>query len=129
LDAARETWRLIKDRGIDAMVNDLLIDNVLTMGSVFVAYITAFLAYLYLKYTAPVYNASGGFTVPVMAFAFLIGLQMANIAVVPIKSGVATLFVAMAEDPQALEEHFPDLYRVIVGTYPRIAQGLPRGEV
>jgi len=49
--------------------------------------------------------------------------------VVPIKSGVATLFVAMAEDPQALQENFPDLYQIILGTYPQLAHGLPRGEV
>ena len=67
---------MIKDRGFDAIINDLLIDNVLTMGSVFVAYVTAFLAYLYLKYTNPAYNSSGGFSAPIIAFAFLIGLQM-----------------------------------------------------
>jgi len=67
---------LIKDRGFDAIINDLLIDNVLTMGSVFVAYVTAFLAYLYLKFTNPAYNSSGGFNAPIIAFAFLIGLQM-----------------------------------------------------
>ena len=46
----------------------------------------------------------------------------------PIKSGIATLFVAMAEDPGALATNFPDLYRVIVGTYPQIGHGI-HGEV
>jgi hypothetical protein len=76
LDAARDTWRLIKDRGFDAIINDLLIDNVLTMGSILISYITAFLCYLYLKYTDPAYNSSGGFSAPIIAFGFLIGLQM-----------------------------------------------------
>jgi hypothetical protein len=76
LDAARDTWRLFKNRGFDAIINDLLIDNVLTMGSVLIAYITAFLAYLYLKFTDPSYNSSGGFNAPIIAFGFLIGLQM-----------------------------------------------------
>jgi hypothetical protein len=48
---------------------------------------------------------------------------------VPIKSGVATLFVAMAEDPQALAQNFPEIYQVIVSTYPQIQFGVPRGEV
>jgi len=76
LDAAKDTWRLIKDRGFTAIVNDLLIDNVLTMGSLVIAYITAFLCYLYLKYTDPAYNSSGGFNAPIIAFGFLVGLQM-----------------------------------------------------
>jgi hypothetical protein len=67
---------MIKDRGFDAIINDLLIDNVLTMGSVLVAYITAFLCYLYLQFTNPGYNSSGSFTAPILAFGFLIGLQM-----------------------------------------------------
>lgn len=46
ISAAKDTWRLIKDRGIDALINDCLIDSVLTMGSLMVAYVTAFLAYL-----------------------------------------------------------------------------------
>lgn len=29
---ARRTWTLVKDRGIDAMINDNLIGNVLFMG-------------------------------------------------------------------------------------------------
>jgi hypothetical protein len=52
-----------------------------------------------------------------------------NIAVVPIKSGVATLFVAMAEDPEALHENFPDLYESIVRTYPQVRWGIQREEV
>ena len=52
-----------------------------------------------------------------------------NIAVVPIKSGMATLFVAMAEDPQAFYENFPGLYQVIAQTYPQLTHGVPRGDV
>jgi len=48
------------------------------MGSVLIAYITAFLAYLYLKFTNPAYNSSGGFDAPIIAFGFLIGLQMVS---------------------------------------------------
>ena len=39
----------------------------------------------------------------------MVSLQVANIAVVPIKSGVAALFVVMAGDLQAVFERFPDL--------------------
>jgi Plasma-membrane choline transporter len=63
---------MMKSRGIDAIVNNLLIDNVLTMGSVFVALMTALLSYLYLKYTHPAYNALGAFYIPIVAFGFLV---------------------------------------------------------
>jgi hypothetical protein len=86
---------MMRDRGIDVLVNECLINPVLAMGSVFVAYVCSFLAYLYLEFTKPAYNETGSFTPVAMAFAFLLGLQMCNVFPVPIKSGVSTLFVAM----------------------------------
>jgi len=111
---------MMKDRGVDALVNECLISPVLTMGAVFVAYLTSFLAYLYLEFTKPAYNSSGNFTPVVMAFAFLIGLQICNTILVPIKSGIATFFVAMAFDPEVLIREHPDLYRRLVLVYPHV---------
>ncbi|RDW91022.1 hypothetical protein BP5796_02187 [Coleophoma crateriformis] len=120
--AAKETWRMMKDRGVDALVNECLINPVLTMGAVFVAYVCSFLAYLYITFTAPAYNSTGGFTPVVMAFAFLIGLQICNIFMVPIKSGVSTFFVAMAFDPEVLMNEYPDLYQRMIQVYPHVQQ-------
>lgn len=86
----------MKDRGIDALINDCLIGPVLTMGSTFVAYTCALLSYLYLEFTKPGYNNGGTFTPVVMAFSFLIGLQVCQIFMTPIGSGVDTIFVAAA---------------------------------
>lgn len=110
----------MKDRGVDALVNECLINPVLTMGAVFVAYLTSLLAYLWIKFTNPAYNEGGAFTVVIMAFAFLVGLQIANIFLVPIKSGVATFFVAMAFDPEILIREFPDLWQRMIGVYPHV---------
>lgn len=94
--------RLIKDRGIDALVNECLIGPVLTMGASFVAYTCALLAYLYLIFTSPAYNSNGEFTPVVVAFAFLIGLQICQIFVTPLSSGIDTIFVAAAFDPEVM---------------------------
>jgi hypothetical protein len=121
------------------------------MGSLLVALLAALLSYLYLKYTHPEYNVEGAYYIPVAVFAFLIGLQMVssqisffllpffreviadpfrqtNIAVVPIKSGVATLFVGIAQDPKVLYDNFPELYKVISETYPQIANAVPASQ-
>lgn len=115
---------MMKDRGIDALVNECLINPVLSMGAVFVAYLCSLLAYLYLTFTKPEYNEGNAFTAVVMAFAFLIGLQIANIFLVPIKSGVATLFVAMAFDPQVLITEYPDLWHRMIQVYPHVQQAV-----
>lgn len=113
---------MMKDRGIDALVNDCLISPVLTMGSTFVAYLCALLAFLYLQFTDPAYNSGGTFTPVIMAFSFLIGLQVCQIFTTPIGSGVDTIFVAAAWDPDVLMRDHPDFYSRMVAVYPKVQQ-------
>ena len=80
------------------------------MGATFIAYACALMAYLYLLFTHPGYNANGEFTPVVIAYAFLIGLQIANCFTVPLSAGIDTIFVAMAWDPEALQREHADLY-------------------
>ncbi|KAH7120970.1 plasma-membrane choline transporter-domain-containing protein [Dendryphion nanum] len=124
VDAAKSTWTMIKDRGIDALVNECLIGPVLSMGAMFIGYFCALLAYLYLIFTAPAYNADGGFTPVVVAFAFLIGLQVCHIFTTPLSSGTDTLFVAMAWDPEVMIRDHPDLYHQMVQVYPHVQQAI-----
>ncbi|TGZ82543.1 DUF580-domain-containing protein [Ascodesmis nigricans] len=120
IPSAKQTWRMMKDRGFDALIADCLVDPVLTAGAVFVGYLCCLLSYLYLQFTKPEYNKDGGFTPVVMAFAFLIGLQVANVFLVPIKSGVSTIFVSMAHDPQVLLRDHSRLYNDMVRVYPQV---------
>ncbi|KAF2637574.1 DUF580-domain-containing protein [Massarina eburnea CBS 473.64] len=124
ISAAKATWTMIKDRGIDALVNECLIGPVLSMGAMFVGYACALLAYLYLIFTSPAYNSGGAFTPVVVAFAFVIGLQICQIFTTPLSSGLDTIFVAMAWDPEVLMRAHPDLYQEIVAVYPHIQQAI-----
>jgi Mg2+/Co2+ transporter CorB len=112
------------------------------MGSTFVAYACALLAYLYLIFTNPAYNSNGEFTPVVVAFAFMIGLQICQIFVTPLSSGIDTIFVAAAFDPQVMVSRFvsirlsegnanvwqikehPELYERMVRTYPHVQQAI-----
>jgi hypothetical protein len=122
--AAKDTWKMMKDRGIDVLINDCLTGPVLTMGSLFVAYLCALLAFLYLQFTKPAYNEGGGFTPVIMAFAFLIGLQICQIFMTPISSGIDTLFVAMSWDPEILVREHPELWAKLVSVYPHIQNAI-----
>ena len=124
IPAAKDTWKFMKDRGIDALINDCLTGPVLTMGSLFVAYLCALLSYLYLQFTDPAYNEGGSFTAVIMAFAFLIGLQICQIFMTPIGSGVDTLFVAMSWDPEVLVREHPDLWARLVSVYPHVQNAI-----
>lgn len=118
--SASATWRMIKDRGIDALINECLVSPVLTMGATFVAYVCALLAYCYVIFTSPAYNRDGAYTPVIVAFAFLVGLQIANVFTTPLASGVDTIFVSTAFDPEVLIRDHPDLYARMVAVYPHV---------
>lgn len=122
--AAKDTWTMIKNRGIDALVNECLIGPVLSLGSTFVGYACALLAYVYMVFTHPAYNSSGAYTPVVVAFSFLIGIQISAIMTVPISSGMDTIFVAMAWDPEVLMREHPDLYQEMIRVYPHVQQAI-----
>ena len=94
------------------------------MGATFVAYACALMAYLYLVFTKPAYNDGGTFTPVIVAYAFLIGLQITNCFTVPLSSGIDTLFVAMAWDPEVLMREHPDLYQRMIQVYPHVQQAI-----
>ncbi|KAI1866373.1 uncharacterized protein JN550_007761 [Neoarthrinium moseri] len=124
IPAAKDTWNMIKQRGIDALINECLIGPVLSMGATFVGYACALMAYLYLVFTHPAYNADGSFTPVVVAFAFLIGLQICNIFTTPISSGIDTIFVATAWEPMVLYNEHPELYQEMCRVYPQVQQAV-----
>jgi len=94
------------------------------MGASFVAYACALLAYLYLLFTKPGYNSNGQFTPVVIAYAYLIGLQICQIFTTPISSGIDTIFVAAAFDPEVMINQHPELYQRLVNVYPHVQQAI-----
>ncbi|KAM4057245.1 plasma-membrane choline transporter [Hirsutella rhossiliensis] len=122
--AASDTWRMIKDRGIDALVNECLIGPVFSFGAMFIGFACALLAYLFLLFTNPEYNSNGAFTPVVMAFAFLIGFQVCHVLTTPLSSGIDTIFVAAGWDPQVMIQDHPELYQEMVRVYPNVQQAI-----
>jgi len=120
-ESAKDTWKLIKDRGVEAIINDNLISNVLAMGAILVGIITALLSFIYINL---LHRIEEGFTPLVVFLGFIVGFQMMTIMGSVILSGTATTFVCLAEDPDALARTKPELYDAIRATYPRFVIGM-----
>ena len=129
LRAAKETWCMLRKKGVDALINDNLINIALVFYTMFVGYISALFAYLYLRFTTPDYNNSGGFNAPLMAFAFVIGLQICNIANETIRSGTATFFIALGNDPEVFQASYPEKFDKIFLAYPDVLNKLTHQNV
>ncbi|KAJ8590242.1 DUF580-domain-containing protein [Rhizopogon salebrosus TDB-379] len=112
LRAAKDTWTLFKDRGIDALVNDSLVGMTLLWGAYVTGLLCSLFGYLYLRLTHPAYNANGQYTAPVILFAFVIGMQCSLTISSAIEAGVSTIFVGLGEDPQILATRAPELFGV-----------------
>ncbi|KAI9164389.1 pH nine-sensitive protein 1 [Blastocladiella emersonii ATCC 22665] len=124
--AAKDTWTMVKDRGVDLLINDCLIGNVLSYGSLLVAgFTTAITWVVYVAARAAAKEAAvAGFDVMmliVLILAFCIGAIMFSLVSVVIDSGVASTFVCLAEDPAALQQTKPELWDKIRETYPQAA--------
>lgn len=124
LNSGKQTWNLIKDRGVDAIVNDSLIGNVLGIGSFVISIVAAtigFIVLLIVKRT----GSSAGQTVSsefILSFAIMFILAMATVSVIMqvVDSANSAFFVCLAEDPQALQQYNPALYNKICERYPQV---------
>jgi len=122
--AAKDTWALIKDRGVEAIINDNLIGNVLGAGVLLIGILSGLFAFGVLSAEKPPWNANGQFTWVFIVVGVLVGAMTSNVVTGVISSGVATTFVALAEDPAALSRSDPALYAKVVQTWPRVVQGI-----
>lgn len=122
LNAAKQTWQMIREKGLDAIINDNLINTALTFYGLFVSYIAALFAFLYLRFTKPSYNDTGGFNGPLIAFSFVIALQICNIATEIIRSGTATFFIALGSDPEIFQQSYPEKFNEIFNAYPQVLE-------
>ncbi|EER31516.1 conserved hypothetical protein [Candida tropicalis MYA-3404] len=120
--SARDTFDLLRFKGMDALINDMFINTALNLYSLFVAYLVALLAFLYLKFTKPEYNSNGDFYAPVIAFAFLIAGQINRISLTVIESGTATFFVALAKDPEVYQMTNRNKFDEIFRNYPNVLE-------
>lgn len=109
--AAKDTWTLVKARGVDAIVNDNLISGVLVMGAiiggVFTAVVGAIVAFISIH----------DYWVSLAFISFLIGMSLVMLTMEVIESGVATIFVCFAMDPAALQRNDAALYATFISTY------------
>ncbi|CAD6643680.1 XXYS1_4_G0030930.mRNA.1.CDS.1 [Saccharomyces cerevisiae] len=129
LRAAKETWYMLREKGMDALINDNLINIALGLFSMFASYMTALFTFLYLRFTSPQYNSNGAYNGALMAFSFVIALQICNIATEAIRSGTATFFVALGNDPEVFHHSYPHRFDEIFRAYPDVLRKLSHQNV
>ncbi|KAF9101650.1 putative choline transporter, neither null mutation nor overexpression affects choline transport [Mortierella sp. AM989] len=124
VQAAKDTWTIIQDRGVEQIINDNLIGNVWSMAAILGGLLSGLASYLYIIAANPAFNRSGQFTYVIVIIGFVMGLQIVFTVGSVIDSGVVTTFVCLAEDPAALARTKPELFEKIRATWPEVVQGV-----
>jgi len=109
--AAKDTWNLIHTHGYEAIVNDNLISNVLTMGALLGAIVCAFVGGLVGSAIAQ------DWWVACAVIGFIIGFLMLVVVMEVIQSSVCSIFVCFSMDSVALSRNDPILYQKFMSTY------------
>lgn len=122
--SAKETWHMIREKGLDALVNDNLINLALGFYTFFVGCLTAVFAYFFLRFSRPDYNSQGAFNLSLMTFSFLVASQIVHIATETIRSGTATFFVALGNNPEIFQISHPETFHEIFRAYPNVLNKL-----
>ncbi|KAF9977327.1 putative choline transporter, neither null mutation nor overexpression affects choline transport [Actinomortierella ambigua] len=127
IPAAKDVYRILKNRGLDILLNNIIISTVWGIGTFFGAFVAAIGSQYYLIMTmggegSP--NLKGhGLEIWVVTFIILfLGIHVISTAGAIIKSGVATIFVALAEDPDTLARTKPEFFAKIKEVYPQIVE-------
>lgn len=90
------TFRSIRRHGISAIINECIISPVLSMTSVMVALAAMLVCLAIMVFADKDWKKTNHQSI-VAAISFLLALQVANTGLSAINSGVATLFVCLAE--------------------------------
>lgn len=124
MQAAKDTWTIIQNRGVEQVINDTLIGNVWSMAALIGGVLSALASYAYIQLSDALVGRTTVFTVVVLVTAFVMGLQIVFTVGTVIDSGVVTTFVCLAEDPAALARTKPELFEAIRATWPEVVQGV-----
>lgn len=104
---------MFSDRGWTALVNDDIVDTVLTIGSWVGGLLVMLAAFGY----ASAVGLSAGNTSLVMAMGFFFGHLMFLITTGVVSSAVATVYVCFAERPEVFQSTHPLLYLELHGAW------------
>ncbi|KAJ3286964.1 putative choline transporter, neither null mutation nor overexpression affects choline transport [Rhizoclosmatium sp. JEL0117] len=125
-DAGKDTWNLIKYKGIDLIINDCMIGQVLGMGSFFTALICAFAGWLYVHFNNGLGSLGNDVAVYIVTclICAIIGAWLFLVLLEVVDSGTSATFVCLAEDPATIQRTLPRLFAQVQERFPEVNWGM-----
>ncbi|KAJ9058636.1 pH nine-sensitive protein 1, variant 2 [Entomophthora muscae] len=117
-DATEATWIMLRDRGVDAIANEAMVESVLAVGVIMISLMSCIRVHNLLNY-----SQSQGFAqyIRQLIDTSIIYSLIANFVVLfPVQISSTCMFVLLAQDPRALAISDPLLYAEICKAYPGV---------
>jgi hypothetical protein len=124
IDAAKNVMNLVRTSGVQAIVNDMLIGPVVGITGFLIGCFSGGLSFVWVYFQFEKERDQYlGYMIALAFFNFYIGLMCVYIVGMFVQAGARTLFVCMAEKPDAMRTTKPELYEKVRQLYPQITWG------
>ncbi|KAI9202826.1 plasma-membrane choline transporter-domain-containing protein [Polychytrium aggregatum] len=117
LEAGKSTWQLFKQRGLEVLINDCLVDMTMSMGGFFMALLGGAAGYIIGKVSPSLANTPAAVGLCV-ALGVVTCIYSYNSVTMVLSSGSSATLVCIAEDPQTLEAMQPELFATLKQVWP-----------
>jgi hypothetical protein len=116
LASAQDTWKMIKEHGIDVIINDNIVGSSMGVAIFLISCVNGLIAFVLLSF---VFKIGSDYTISYIGalVSFLTGFFISALAIQLVSAAVSATLVCYAENPRALEVTKPELYQQITRNY------------
>ncbi|ESX00915.1 hypothetical protein KL918_004534 [Ogataea parapolymorpha] len=124
LSSSKDTYELLRFRGLLVLVTDCLVESTLTLYSILISLTSGGVFYLLYKTTSLFDRLPQEFVILAFIVQLLLGLFIAKVTLNSFNSGFITFLVALCINPEVFEQNYHDYYVKLTNYYPEISHTL-----
>lgn len=118
--SVRATYKFFRQRGLQAVLNDFIINASLGFYYIVALILTVTMTALYLFLLSMVFTMQPNAIVALIAYSSIIAIAISQIFLLTIVSGSSVFFFALNKDPSVFEESHPFEFQEISRCYPKV---------
>ncbi|KAG7837430.1 hypothetical protein KL943_001469 [Ogataea angusta] len=124
LSSSKDTYELLRFRGLLVLVTDCLVESTLTLYSILISLTSGGVFYLLYKTTSLFDRLPQEFVILAFIVQLLLSLFIAKVTLNSFNSGFITFLVALCINPEVFEQNYHDYYVKLTNYYPEISHTL-----
>ncbi|KAH3660171.1 hypothetical protein OGAPHI_007376 [Ogataea philodendri] len=124
LSSARDTYELLRFRGLLVLVTDCLVESTITLCSILIALLSGGIFYFIYEGTQLFQEMSPAALTFCFILQLLLGLFITKVTLNSVNSGFITFLIALSINPEVFEQTYHDYYVKLTNFYPEISHTL-----